>query len=220
VNNDDGPVPRRRTRVLIGIVLVAATLIAPISQLRLGSTEGLFRHVGYGLLFAAPMAGFGLARIVGGHFRSVQIGIAVWVAVLVIGVQQAQADRASWPNSGLLTAALSAYEHPGDHTYVDIDTAEIYYLKDWDSQQNWTSGYSFSYRSSSGTNLYGYLAYRQAVRDGYFNVIAYNKYPLSGVATADAAISAAVKANSQYRLAAVIPLNNRLGVYYVWLKRR
>lgn len=211
--------PGRRIRAALGLVLAGSVLIAPLAQIHLGSDEGLQRHMGYGLLFAAPMAGIGLVRIVGEHFRRMQVGIAVWIIALVFGMQQAAANTASWPNSAALTAALTGYAKPGDHIYVDINTAEIYYLKDWDNFDNWSSGYAFSYTAKSGKHLYGYPAYKQAVEDGYFNIIAYNQYPEEAVASADNAVSAAAKLNPQYRLVGVIPLDDRLGIYYIWLKQ-
>ena len=207
-------------RWTLGAVLACTALLAPLSQIRLGNSEGLFRHVGYGMLFAAPMAGIGLTRIVGDHFRWLQLGIAVWITVLLFGAQQARAITFSWPNSNGLTTALAAYQRPGGRTYVDIDTAEIYYLKGWDQLDHWASGYSFYYDTRAHGRMTGYAAYRQAVQDGYFDVIAYNRYPSAAVATADNAVATAVKSNPAYRLVAVIPLDNRLGVYYIWLKRR
>jgi hypothetical protein len=214
-----GPYPARHLRFCVALVMAGSVLIAPLAQIHLGSDEGLQRHVGYGLLFAAPMAGVGLVQVVGEHFRRVQLGIAVWIIALVFGAQQAATNTASWPNSTNLTAALSGYAQPGDHVYVDINTAEIYYLKDWDTFDDWSSGYSFSYTPHGGKTLYGYPAYRKAVQDGYFNIIAYNRYPEAAVASADDAVAAAAKSNPQYRLVAVIPLDDRLGIYYIWLKQ-
>ena len=81
--------PGRRRRALLGLLLCGTAVLAPAYQVHLGTVVSLFKHVGFGLLFAAPMAGVGVTRLVGAHFRYPQLGIMLWTAMLCLGIQQA-----------------------------------------------------------------------------------------------------------------------------------
>ena len=49
----------------------------------------LQKHIGFGLFFAAPIAGIGLTRIIGDHFRRAQVGHRDLGSGAVIGMTQA-----------------------------------------------------------------------------------------------------------------------------------
>ena len=85
----------RRRRIALGIVLAGTALLALADQLHLNTDVPLDTHCRFGLFFAAPMAGVGLARLVGDHFRRAQIGIVVWAAALVLGLGQATQPSAA-----------------------------------------------------------------------------------------------------------------------------
>ncbi len=63
------------------VLTAGSALLAPIEQIRIHTETSLYKHVGFGLVLAAPIAGVGLARIIGDHFRRTQVGIAIWGAV-------------------------------------------------------------------------------------------------------------------------------------------
>ena len=208
--------PGLRIRIALGVVLAGTAFLPAISALRIHSTESLNRHVGYGLLFAAPMVGVGLARIIGDHFRRIQIGIAVWVALLVFGTQQAQAQYGTWQGVTSLDAVLSAYYHHGTKVLVDVSDPEIYELHAWDDWTNWTDGFGLKTTGEDGKALYGDAAYRQAVLAGDFDLIAADR---SNVTTMSfAKLQAAISDSHRYRLIAVLPSDHHWAPYYVWAK--
>ncbi|MFD0329584.1 hypothetical protein ACFQZC_18805 [Streptacidiphilus monticola] len=74
-------------------------LLAAAIQLRAQSTAGLAEHTGLGLLFAAPLVGIALTRLVGAHFRYPQLGLLAWVLLLALGINQSTGRFASWPDA-------------------------------------------------------------------------------------------------------------------------
>ncbi len=90
------PAGSRLRRVLLGLVLTGTALLAPAYQAHLHTDISFLKHIGFGLFFAAPMAGVGLARIMGDHFRRPQIGIAVWGLALLLGMTEATHLFGAW----------------------------------------------------------------------------------------------------------------------------
>jgi hypothetical protein len=209
----------RWRRAALGVVLTGTALLAPAEQIRLHTETSLAKHIGFGLFFAAPMAGFGLARIIGEHFRRAQVGIAVWGVALVFGMVQASIQF-GWPNSAVFVRDLSSYLRPGAHYLVEVPEVPTYYLMARADAQpyQFTSTYVISYTDSQGQTLTGNAGFVAAIRDGYFRVIAYN-----GVTTpaTDAVIAHALQVSSSYRLAKVVLSDSSYGRIpcYIWVKR-
>lgn len=207
-------------RIALGLVLSGTALLAPAYQLHLHTDVSLHKHVGFGLFFAAPLAGLGLARLVGDHFRRPQIGITVWCLALVLGMMQSVALFQGWPSSGPFVRALSAYLRPGARYLVEVPEVPMYYLEgkpDAKAQQFWST-FSISYRAADGRTLTGTAGFTAAVRAGYFSVIAYNG---DVTPATDAAIARILTSSRSYRLARVIHLSDEVGAvnYDIWIKR-
>ncbi|MBC3844316.1 hypothetical protein GXW82_41645 [Streptacidiphilus sp. 4-A2] len=49
----------------MGVLLSGTALLAPLYQVHLATETSLQKHVGFGLFFAAPMAGVGVTRLMG-----------------------------------------------------------------------------------------------------------------------------------------------------------
>ena len=119
----------RFRRIALGVVLTGTALLAPADQIHLHTLTALQKHVGFGLFFAAPMAGVGLARIIGDHFRRAQVGIAIWGGALVLGMVQANNLFNAWPNSAVFTRDMARYLQPHARYLVEVDEVPIYYLR-------------------------------------------------------------------------------------------
>jgi 4-amino-4-deoxy-L-arabinose transferase-like glycosyltransferase len=220
--NEDGeqiaPAGGRWRRSLLGLVLTGTALLAPAEQIRLHTETSLWKHIGFGLFFAAPLAGVGLARIVGDHFRRAQLGIAVWGAALVLGMTAASDLFSAWPNSQLFVQEISRYLSPDAHYLVEVDEVPIYYLRLNPAAQprQFTSTYYISYRTRQGRLLSGTAGYLAAIKAGYFRVIAYNRQVTPAL---DSMIARTLQADPRYRLAAAIPNGNDTVTCYVWVRR-
>ena len=71
-------------RLLLGGLLSGTAVLAPAYQMHLHTGTSLHKHVGFGLLFAAPMAGVAMSRLVGAHFRRPELAIVAWADFKII----------------------------------------------------------------------------------------------------------------------------------------
>jgi Dolichyl-phosphate-mannose-protein mannosyltransferase len=208
-----------RRRAALGIVLAGTALIAIADHLYLNTDVSLDTHVAFGLFFAGPMAGVGLARLVGDHFRRVQIGIVVWTAALIIGIGQTTQLFGSWPNSSAMVMEMSRFLGPGDHYLVENDNVPIYYLRgDRDAQPDqFTSTYFIAYRARNGKLLTGTPGYLAALQAGYFQVVVYDN---SVTPALDRTLAAALENDPRYRLAGTVPetAHDFRTNCYVWVR--
>jgi 4-amino-4-deoxy-L-arabinose transferase-like glycosyltransferase len=217
VAGDESRGPGWRWRLLLGGLLTAAALLAPVYQIHLHTGVSLHKHIGYGLLFAAPMAGVGLTRIVGAHFRNPQVGILIWVTLLVLGMSQSQARYEVWPDSRPLVATLEAQLQPNGRYLSESSWVSMYYLRTRTRPEQWTSTYTISYTDRKGRHLTGEPAYRSAIAAGYFDVV-----ELDGTDTPvlDRALTADLQNNARYRLLARLPYRAGAarGSFNIWVK--
>lgn len=206
-------------RIMLGLVMVGSALLAPADQIHIHTAVSLHKHVGFGLLFAAPVAGAGLARIIGDHFRRAQIGVAVWAGALALGMTQANDLYHFWPDSSAFVSDFSRYLSPGARYLVETDEVPIYYLRNRSDAQpdQFTSTFFFQFTTKQGKVLTGSDAYVAAVKDGYFQVVAFDYGASRDI---DTAIAHALAVNPQYRLAAVIPNDNNSGNQYIWVRSK
>ena len=213
------PAGGRFRRAALGTVLTATALLAPAYQAHLHTDISFLKHIGFGLFFAAPMAGFGLARVMGDHYRRPQIGIAVWSLALVLGMVQSSYLFRQWPSSGPFVTAFAKYCKPNARYLVEVPEVPIYYLmgeKDAQPRQ-FTSTFFIDYFNSKGQLLTGPEGFTAAVQDGYFQVIAYSN---TVTLAADGSLAKALKASHQYYLAQQVNLSDVFGPvrYEIWVK--
>jgi hypothetical protein len=210
----------RLRRALLGGLMAGSALLAPIEQIRIHTETSLFKHVGFGLMLAAPIAGVGLARIIGDHFRRAQIGIAIWGASLAIGMTCADNLFNGWSNSSVFVADLSRDVRPHERYLVEVDEVPIYYLRGNPGAQprQFTDTYYIGYTTKQGQFLTGNAGYIAAIKAGYFNVVAYN---FSTTPALDTVLEQTLAADPDYSLANVIAIpNDGGGRYYIWVKNR
>ena len=141
------PAGGRFRRAALGVVLTGTALLAPAYQAHLHTDISFLKHIGFGLFFAAPMAGFGLARIMGDYFRRPQFGIAAWSMALVLGMVQSNYLYHAWPSSGPFVSAFSKYLKPHAMYLVEVPEVPIYYLMGRPDAQpkQFTSTYVITY---------------------------------------------------------------------------
>ncbi|WP_221353001.1 ArnT family glycosyltransferase [Streptomyces beigongshangae] len=209
--------PGRFRRISLGVVLTGTALLAPAYQIHLQTEISLFKHVGFGLLFAGPMAGLGMSRLVGPHFRHPQLGIMLYVLTLVFGMVQSQ-QAYSFPDSREMTAILRTMVDREGSYLAEEHEVPAYYLRDKTDYGQWQSTFGMDYQDRKGRQHSGPDAYRAAVEDAKFDVIV-----LRGTVTpeVDQAVADALRGNPHYRLAAVSRFTTSKGdgAFRIWVKR-
>jgi hypothetical protein len=209
----------RLRRVVLGTVLTGTALLAPAYHVHLQADISFVKHVGFGLFFAAPMAGVGMARLLGDHFRRPQAGVAIWSLALVLGIVQSARLYQQWPESGTFVRAFSAYLKPNARYLVEVPEVPIYYLMGRPDAQprQFTSTFFISYTNSKRQVLTGAAGFTAAVQAGYFQIIACSNQVTPAK---DAVLTKALEASSQYYLAVRVPITDAFGpgVYSIWVK--
>ncbi|MBR7828736.1 glycosyltransferase family 39 protein [Actinospica sp. MGRD01-02] len=212
--------PDRWQRTALAVLLAGTALLAPLYQAHLHTAVSLQKHVGFGLFFAAPLAGYGLVRIVGPHFHRVQLGIGVLVLTFALGMGQSLSMFHSWTNSYAAVAALVKYQKPGAH-YLFADGPNAIYLLRGDpyaEPSQITDAFSFGWWDEQGKYITGDAAYADAIQAGYFQVVSYD---FSANPGAEQAIAQALYNSPIYRLAAKIytPTSGGPAWSYVWVRK-
>ena len=213
------PAGGRFRRLCLGVVLSGTALLAPAYQMHLHTDISFQKHIGFGLFFAAPMAGLGLARILGDHFRRPHFAVGIGSLALVLGLVQSAHLYQVWPNSTQWVRVFSHYLKPHARYLVEVPEVPIYYLLGHADAQprQFTSTFYINYRNSKGVLLTGTVGFTAAVDAGYFHVVAYNN-EVTGAA--DAVLAEALSASKDYYLAAEIHITDVFGPgdYFIWVK--
>ncbi|WP_267241716.1 ArnT family glycosyltransferase [Streptomyces sp. PR69] len=214
-------VPGRRWRTCLGTLLTGTALLAPAYQIQLSTDTSLHKHIGFGLFFAAPMAGVGVTRLMGAHFKFPQWGIAIWAVALTLGLSQSAASFGSWPDTRYLIPQLSYTVRPGQHWLGDPKEAPVYYLsrERRTSYQDWVSFFFIDYETPDGTHLSGIPGYRAAIRDGHFDGVVLNY--ADGLPPAQQAVRQEMRATGRYRLTSSLPYQSSMGTghFEIWLRQ-
>jgi hypothetical protein len=210
---------------LLGGLLSGTAVLAPAYQMHLHTGTSLHKHVGFGLLFAAPMAGVAMSRLVGAHFRRPELAIVAWVTLLVLGLTQSQDRYHVWPDTTRLIAALGPHLGPDSHYLVGANWVPQYSLRTRSRPDQWTSTYFIAYTDRRGRRLSGDAGYRAAVEDGYFDVVVLD--PLGG--RVDRTLARQLRGDAGYRLLAALPYRRSTGsafyrvryvpgTYQIWVR--
>ena len=225
-----------RPRKVLGVVLAGTVWLAPAEQARIDTFTSLFKQVGFGEWFGAIVAGFALASIITAIPRAKAEGglRASWAATgvcAVIGFMLATNQFASWPNITGLIAALRPVLKAHPHAVLATDNGNSieYYLEKAgivsrelviDEQAQWEttfSGGGFDYHPATGKEVYGLDAYNDAIKAGYFSVIALSNY--HAWINADKIIHTDIIRDRDYRLAVSKPYvaGGEQDTFQVWV---
>jgi hypothetical protein len=166
---------RRAMRCLI-LVLAGAAILAPAGQARMHTITSLFKHIGFGAWFGCVPAGFALACLMGvvpatKVAAAARAALAATVLSALAGTVLASSHFNSWPDSAAFTAALRRAAATNRGSLLESNSIPQYYVPDlW--FRNEIGTVSFSYPDSAKGSLSGPAAYADAIRHGFFSIIA------------------------------------------------
>jgi hypothetical protein len=207
-------------RVLLSLALAFTALLAPVYQVHLHTATSLQKHVGFGLLFAAPVAGValaGLLRIGARDPRRLFAGIMVCLALTWAAIVQSTQLYDGWPDSSQMVSDLKTQVRPvTDRILAEEDEVPRYYLSDLTQPYQWYSTFSFTYTTKKGQVLSGIPAYEQAIADQYFGLVVLRFGPTAGL---DNTIDGPLMAQKGYTLIAKVKDSDQYGTGYYWIWR-
>jgi len=163
----------RRDWRVVG-VLLAGAVVAPLEQIRIGEGESLAKHLAFGMVFASPLVGDLLARLLRarpGRLRGVA-GVLAVATVLgslgFLGVRYSTEFGTTWVDDRELIPVLGreAAAAPGKVILGEQPSPQRYALRRATSPAQWTDTYQFSY-----DGLVDQPAYVRAVQQSHFGVI-------------------------------------------------
>jgi Dolichyl-phosphate-mannose-protein mannosyltransferase len=210
-----------RRRPTLALLLLMTGVLAPINHLRIGEATSLHKHLAFGLVFLAPLAGVALGRLIASRTEwsgpQLLAGLALIAAVFYSGLGQAQQLYASWPDSQDLIHVLRTQVRPITGRYL-VEESEVprYYLVRLVEPYQWSSTYWFQYEKD-GRLLTGVDAYRAAIADRHFDLIVLR---YGATAALDTQIDGSLRAQKGYQLIARLPTRTTFGTGYYWVWRR
>lgn len=210
---------RRRSISVPTLSLTAAALLAPAYHLYKGEAASLEKHVGYGLFFAAPLAGAALARFGRYTKRRRVVALAAWSAVCCLGWVQARRVYTQWPNSTLLIQQLRSQLQPGDRILAEEKHVPQYYLRGMTTPEQWQDLYGIDYEAhrKAGDDVPSeQVYYKSVLTHGHYDLILLQYGPNPDPARG---IAAAVSESGRYDLALQQNFESSYGAKPFWLWR-
>jgi 4-amino-4-deoxy-L-arabinose transferase-like glycosyltransferase len=218
-----GLVFARRRQLLIMLLLIGSSLLAPAYHIYKAELISLDKHLGFSMFFVMPVAGYALASLSGfqGKFLSGRYwlsGAALCLMLFLIGTQEAQDMYSAWPDTTQLTYVLNTQVRPSAGRYL-AEQYEVsrYNLREDTYTWQWTGLDFFEYTDKQGHFYSGDEAYAKAINDGYFALIQLNYG--TDIQTA-IIIAKAIQKSKKYALIDKIPYQDFYGYGYFWIWRK
>jgi hypothetical protein len=206
-------------RIPLALVLFGSALLAPAYHIYKTEVISMHKHIAFGMFFAAPLAGYTVARL-SGYRRTVGnrwlAALAICLMTFNFGLGQAQNFYSEWPNAENLVRLMRTQVRPGGgRILAEVSEVTRYYLWDVVESWQWNQLYWFYYRDESGQELYGTDAYKAALREGYFSMVVLS-YSTNVVTAME--IDDVLHDGDRYELLAELPYITKWGpgTYYVW----
>lgn len=206
---------RRVIKALTGVVIVGTGLLSPAYQLRLATDVSLNKHVGYGMVFVALLAGYALGQLNRAKIAGIVAGILVVTGTGYMAHTQASAVFQQWPNAEPLIAAVRPYVKPGTRNMTEVAEIVPYYLQDVIPPQDWDNLDYFNYKGKELPE-----SYVLAIKDGYFDLIIKHAYAFDGPSGPMAQGTATIEKSKRYKMVVDQPHKTIYGEnkYQVWIK--
>jgi 4-amino-4-deoxy-L-arabinose transferase-like glycosyltransferase len=158
-----------RRELILRTVLLIGAVIVPLGQIRIHEATSYGKHMAFGMIFAAPLIGDLLSRVLRNtRFRGTPTVAAVMVFLCLMGLQSARRFSTGWIEDGPLVKPLAAAiaVNPTKVVLAEEGSAQRYELRKSISPLQWADTFSFTYAGKSGMP-----AYEEAIQESHFGVI-------------------------------------------------
>ena len=159
----------QKRRWTIAAVLLAMSMMGPLQQIRIGEGTSLSKHVGFGIVFAAPLIGSLLAWTVT-RTKLVGVAIAVAIAAMMIasGIRNSEQFLTTWVDDREMVAQLreEIAISPDKAILGEEPSAQRYALRAVTAPEQWNDTFVLLYG-----NKVGEAAYREAIDQTHFGTI-------------------------------------------------
>lgn len=196
------------------LVLLAMSIIGPLQQVRIGESTSLSKHVGFGLVFAAPLIGALAVGLIQRRWRPVGAPLLACIATLlcISGLLNASRFQTSWVDDSLLLTQLKKEIaiSPKKAILGEEPSAQRYELRDLVQPSQWHDTFALRYGGKSGM-----AAYQQAIDQTHFGTIYLTLNTINGKKIN----RYMVEHVTPYRLSAKVPFYRRgatAGEYLIW----
>jgi Dolichyl-phosphate-mannose-protein mannosyltransferase len=168
-------------RAALAATLTLAALIGLADQIHVQTTVSFHKHIAFGLLFTAPMAGLLLARLsrfrfgLAGPRLSIALLTVLAIGFVALGYQESQRFYDEWPNTATEASELSPYIGGGqDQILVESPDVLQYDFRTRLRQNQWDILSTFTYHDrATGRYLTGVTGLKDAMVHHYFTVIVF-----------------------------------------------
>lgn len=169
---------RRSPLAAVGVLLILATVAAPLNQARIGTSVSLHKHIVFGAWFGCILAGYALSRILR-HRLLVGIGAAsLLLIVSALYTKQATGLFQAWPaENPAFIADLRPLVHPGSERYLIEGYSDIpaYYIGPSVNSIQWKEAVRYSYTDpQTGVTYLNGPAFRRAIENRIFTLVILN----------------------------------------------
>jgi putative flippase GtrA len=215
---------RRRTPLaVVGILLLAASMAAPLNQARIGTTTSLQKHVVFGAWFGCIIAGYALDRLLRSRWLSSAAAIIVLFGLSALYMSQAYGFFHTWSSENpAFIAGLKQYVHPDGGNYLIEGYADIpaFYVGSSVTSLQWKESGAYTYLDPrTGVGLHGPPAITAAIRNKVFSAVIIDFAQTTAEEVADDdAVAVAISKFGGYRIAGELPANiiGSHAKYTVW----
>jgi uncharacterized membrane protein len=197
----------------LSVVLLAMSVIGPLQQIRIGEVTSLSKHVGFGIVFVAPLIGSLLVWIIK---RSTWVGLAVTVAVAAVmvasGARYSEQFLTSWVDDREIIAQLREEIAISPHKAIlgEEPSAQRYALRTVTAPEQWNDTFVLLYGHKTGL-----AAYREAIDQTHFGTIYLTVDTVNGRKINEYLTNS----ETPYRLSKKVPFYRHgqfAGYYLVW----
>lgn len=153
----------------ISVLLLALAVIGPLQQIRIGEGTSLSKHVGFGIIFAAPLIGSLFAWLLK---RSKWVGVPVTIAAAAVlmasGTKYSEQFLTTWVDDRAMIAQLreELALSPDKAILGEEPSAQRYALRSITAPEQWNDTFVLLYGGKTGD-----AAYHEAINQSHYGTI-------------------------------------------------